>query len=172
MIDQQVLEMADKTVEMELPVPYSLRGGAFVTATVLRAVDPRSEKWLPVRASGSARLVTDHSNRLVPLTLEAPAKVRPGQKIHVSARAGCAIDPANPPVVHLWAVDEGILLCTDYHTPGPLGYFLGQRPHEVTTADLFNDLLPDYKRPADIHKIGASNALNIPPSTPPVDIHK
>jgi uncharacterized protein YfaS (alpha-2-macroglobulin family) len=154
-IDQQVLEMDDKTFEMELPVPLDLRGGAFVTATVLRAVDPKSEKWLPVRASGSARLVTDHSGRQVALSLDAPAKVRPGQKIHVIARAGAAIDPANPPVVHLWAVDEGILLCTAYRTPGPLGYFLVQRPHEVATVDVFGDLMPDYQRPADIRKIGA-----------------
>jgi uncharacterized protein YfaS (alpha-2-macroglobulin family) len=140
---------------LELPLPADLRGGAFVSATVVRAVDPQAAKWLPVRASGLAHLTTDHSSRRLELSIDAPSKVRPGQKVRVTARTAPVAKADNPPVVHLWAVDEGVLLCTAYRTPAPMDYFLCQRGQEVGTADLFDSLMPDYKRPADIRKIGA-----------------
>jgi uncharacterized protein YfaS (alpha-2-macroglobulin family) len=57
-------------------------------------------------------------------------------------------------MLHLFAVDEGILLAGDTDTPDPHGHFFAKRQSLVTTADLFPDLLPDMHRPADMVKIG------------------
>ena len=154
-IDRQVMEVPGRTATLELPVPFALRGGAFVTATVVRAVDPSADKWLPHRAMGMARLVTDHAPSRMALTIDAPARRRPGRKIRVNLRTAAAIPGRDPAMVHLWAVDEGVLLTTAYRTPDPLGHFLAQRRLEVATSDTFADLLPDHKRPASIAEIGA-----------------
>jgi uncharacterized protein YfaS (alpha-2-macroglobulin family) len=154
-LDSRVVQLAEKSTELELPVPAGLRGGAFVTATVVRAVDPDKDKWLPHRAMGLARLSTDRAGHDLPVTIEAPGKIEPGRKVRVTVVAGGPGDPQRPGLVHLWAVDEGILLTTAFRTPHPGEHFFAPRRLEVETSDLFGDLLPDYKRPASIARIGA-----------------
>jgi alpha-2-macroglobulin len=154
-VDRRVVEMIDKTVELDLPVPADLRGGAFITATIVRPVDSGSDEWLPHRAMGIARLKTDHSDFSMPLDIQAPAKARPGEQIRVTVHTTDSLDPARPARVHLWAVDEGILLTTAFRTPDPRKHFFGPQRLGVITADVFGDLLPDYKRPGSIERIGA-----------------
>ena len=150
-----VAEVAHNTAELEVPLPPELRGGAFLTATVVRPVDPERKNWLPHRAMGMARIRLDHDDRRLPLTVSAPRQPRPGEPLMVTVDAGPPSDPNRPPVVHLWAVDEGILLCSRYGTPDPQRFFLSPRSPGVRTADLFFRLLPDYARPAGMARIGA-----------------
>ena len=162
-VDQRVIVLAGSTAEIELPVPATLRGGAFVSATLIRGFDPAQDKWLPYRALGLVRLLTDPQNQVLPVKISAPATARPGSSVavRVETSAPPAAEPAAAPaVVHLWAVDEGILRTTAYVTPNPLEHFFGKRQLEVSSADIFADLLPDYRRPADIARIGGDGGDN------------
>ncbi len=158
-LDQRVMPMASKTAELTLPLPATLRGGAFVTATVVGAIDPSRPKWLPHRAMGLARIETSHAGHKIELAIDAPPKAQPGQRLQVKVRATAPLDPSCPPLLHLWAVDEGILLTTDFRTPAPLEHFFGARMLEVESSDLFDQLMPDYQRPADILSIGGGDSL-------------
>lgn len=158
-LDQRVMQMAGKTAELTLPLPATLRGGAFVTATVVGPIDPSRPKWLPHRAMGLARIETSHAGHKIELAIDAPPKAQPGQRVQVKVRAAAPLDPSCPPMLHLWAVDEGILLTTQFQTPAPLEHFFGARMLEVESSDLFDQLMPDYQRPADILSIGGGDSL-------------
>jgi hypothetical protein len=151
----QVAEVAKNTAELDLPIPADLRGGAFLVGTVVRAVDPTRKSWLPHRAMGMARVKTDHSARRLAVTVAATAKARPGENVTINVEGATAADPGRPAYVHLWAVDEGILLAAAYRTPDPMPFFLGQRGAGMSTSDIFSCLLPDYERPAGMTHIGA-----------------
>ena len=150
-----VVEVAANSAELQVPLPQDLRGGAFITATVVRAVDPKQTSWLPHRAMGMARVVVDHTAQQIPLALTAPPKARPGEAVSITVETGAPSDPDHPALVHLWAVDEGILLAAAYQTPNAEAFFLRPRRPGVETADLFFCLLPDYTRPAGMTRIGA-----------------
>lgn len=144
----QVVELKDASKQVVVPIPGSLRGGAFVSATVLRPIDHTGEKWRPHRARGLTRLMTDHSSDRLIVNLDAPVQAAPSQVVDVQ------VQTAPHAAVHLWAVDQGILATTDYSTPDPHDHYYGARRHETITSDVFGKLLPDYRRPATLHRIG------------------
>jgi hypothetical protein len=153
-VSHQIARIAENTCQLDVNLPQDLRGSAFLTATVVRAVDPNQESWLPHRGLGTVQVLMDHASRRMAVSIDAPAKARPGEAATVTVDAGRPADPNLPALVHVWAVDEGILLAAAYETPEPYEYFLGPRTAGVWTADVFNWLLPDFKRPAGIVRIG------------------
>ncbi len=153
-IEQRVIAMAENTTTLEIPIPATLRGGAFITAAVVRAIVPEDKSWLPHRAFGLARVVTDHADHKVPIQLTAPSRVQPAESTTVTIQTAKPESGKPTPLVHLWAVDEGILLTTNYPTPNLGEHFLGQRELGVSTSDVYADLLPDHQRPADWSRIG------------------
>lgn len=150
-----IAQITDNTAEVEVPLPRELRGGAFITATVVRQVDPKRKSWLPHRAMGMARVLIDHDSKRLPVTFIASKKAEPGKGLSVTVKTAPPTDPQRPTFVHLWAVDEGILLAAAYRTPDLHGFFLGPRRAWVATADLFSRLMPDYDMPAQMTRIGA-----------------
>lgn len=153
-IEQRVVAMPENTTTVELPIPATLRGGAFITAAVVRAIIPEDKSWLPHRAFGLARIITDHSGHELPIQIQSPSRLQPGESTTVTIQTTKPESGKPVPLVHLWAVDEGILLTTRYPTPNLLEHFLGQRRLGVTTEDVYADLLPDHQRPADWSRIG------------------
>ena len=154
-VTHRIVQLTEGTARLDLPVPGDLRGGAFVTATVIRPIDPTDKKWLPHRAMGMAPLATTHEAKRLDLAISAPKKVLPGAKVPVTVQTPSPADPARPPVVHLWAVDEGILLTTAFKTPAPLEHFLARRRLGVASADLYSRLMPDHRRVSSMARIGA-----------------
>lgn len=154
-VSHQVTDVTGNSTTIELPIPSELRGGAFVTGTLVRPIDPERDQWLPHRAMGMARLLIDHAESNLEVLISAPDEAQPGESITVSAAIAGPIDPDCPPLVHLWAVDEGILLPTNYQTPDPRKYFFAPRKSSVATSDVFADLLLDIKRPDSMENIGA-----------------
>jgi len=151
----QITDVVNNTAEVELELDRELRGSVFVSATVVRAVDPEARNWLPHRAMGMKRLLMDHEGQRLAVKIEAAEKSEPGTVVSVSVETGKAADPNSPAMVHLWAVDEGLLLPTAYMTPDIHRYFFAPRGPGVFTSDLFYNLLPDYERPGTISRIGA-----------------
>ncbi len=147
----EVLPGAEATVNV--PVPDHLRGGALLTAAVIRPVLPESEDWRPHRALGAVRIETRHDARRIPVTITAPDQAPPGGTIEVAVAVNPDL-PGGPALLHLFAVDEGILLTANTRTPDPHAHFFSPRKSTVATTDLFPDLLPDFKRPASMLTIG------------------
>ncbi len=153
-VAHRIAKTQQNTCELDVPFPADLRGSAFLTATVIRAVDPNQESWQPHRGLGTARVLMDHTPQRMAVTIDAPAKARPGESLSVTVDTGRPSDPNRPALVHVWAVDEGILLAGAYRTPDLFTFFLGPRAPGVSTADVFDWLLPDFKRPSSMVRIG------------------
>jgi len=153
-VAHHIARIVENTRELEVPLPAELRGSAFLTATVIRPVDPNQESWLPHRGLGAVQVLMDHASHRISVSIDAPAKAQPGEPVTVAVDAGRPSDPNQPALVHVWAVDEGILLAGAYETPDLLDFFLGPRALGVATADVFSWLLPDYKRPSGMARIG------------------
>jgi len=151
----QIHKVQNNTAEFEVLLPDGLRGAVFLTATVVRAIDPLQENWLPHRAMGTTQVLIDHEKQQLAVKINGPGTAEPGETVSLTVDAGPPTDPNHPALVHLWAVDDGILLTTGYRTPDAHGFFLGPRWSGVSTADIFLRLLPDHKRPAGTTRIGA-----------------
>ena len=156
-VHHQMVELTGNTATVDLPIPSSLRGGAFLTGTLVRPIDPQRDEWLPHRAMGMARLIMDHTGSSLDVEIAAPATAQPDETISVSVTVDRLPGSAIPPMVHLWAVDDGILLPTHFETPDPGKFFFAPRESVVETADMFADLLPDIKRPESFEHIGADD---------------
>jgi alpha-2-macroglobulin len=160
-IHHEIVELKGSTIDLAVPLPKNLRGGAFLTASVVQGIDTSQKKWLPHRAMGMKRIQLDHKQKLLPIDIQLPAQVRPLQKVEVTVTTDKPIDPNHPPMVHVWAVDEGILLPTAYQVPSPYDFFLCPRRLAVFTSDLFYRLLPDFARPETTTRIGAGERFAV-----------
>lgn len=147
-LSSQVVEFKETSATARINVPATLRGGAFVSATLLRAIDPKEKSWLPHRARGIARLETDHESSRASIEITAAARVDLKDELPISVTT----KPGT--LIHLWAVDEGILATSGFQTPDPLRHFFAPRKNEVISSDVFSRLLPDHHRPASVHRIG------------------
>ncbi|MBK8267583.1 MAG: hypothetical protein IPK83_04475 [Planctomycetes bacterium] len=152
--EYKVVEISSSPATVEIFVPTTLRGDAFVTATLVRPVDPERKKWLPNSARGIARLPIKKASRALPVELVGPANLGSRECAKISVQTGIG-DFERPPVVHVWAVDDGILLSTGYQSPDPLHHYFGPRALDVESTDMFASLMPDVARPASMLKIGA-----------------
>ena len=113
-LSSQVVELKETSATARVNVPATLRGGAFVSATLLRAIDPKVNSWLPHRARGIVRLETDHESSRASIEITAAARVDLKDELPVSVTT----EPGT--LIHLWAVDEGILATSGFQTPDPL----------------------------------------------------
>lgn len=148
--------------QLGIPVPADLRGGAIVTAQVIRPLDATQSSWSPHRAYGILRVPTSHPESLVAVEITAPERVRPGERVTVSVNA-----PADPrgatggraAICHLWAVDEGIRLAGGHRPPSPRAHFFGPRAYTGRTTDAWFDLVPDLRLAGIALHIGGDSGL-------------
>jgi uncharacterized protein YfaS (alpha-2-macroglobulin family) len=153
-ISTRVIEMSGSGVEVPLEVSESLRPNAYVSASVIRAIDPQA-KWRTHRAHGTARLTVDPGDRRLAVEIVTPAEVRPLSMLDLNLRVTDAAGRpvANAPVT-VAAVDEGILQLTSFRTPDPLGFFYADRALAVESSDIFGQLMPEVARPEKVSTIG------------------
>ncbi|MCH2137206.1 MAG: MG2 domain-containing protein, partial [Phycisphaerales bacterium] len=139
-----------------LTIPEGVRDTCFVGATLIRPLDHARESWLPLRARGATRLRVDRSGHILEATITSIDRAKPGDVIEVEVTIPPEeITGSAPPQVHLWAVEEGVLLLTDYTVPDLSGLFFQDRRRVVEAASTMGDLLPDYARPETTDRIGA-----------------
>ena len=151
----RVVSFTGRDGQVELPLDESIRGGAFITVSMVRAIDPGRDSWLPHRAAGMIRVPMSHELERLAMSVDAPSETRPGTEVPVRLQVtGDRGDAAAPAMAHIWAVDEGLLQVTLHRTPDPHAHFLGARRSGVRTSDIFGDLLPDHARPESVDRIG------------------
>jgi alpha-2-macroglobulin len=154
-LNYYLAEVKDNSAELNVPIEQTARGCVYISATVVRKLDPQQQDWLPHRGYGMNRITIDHLASRIPVVINSPDKLQPQEEALVTVDTGTPPDPNHPAMVHLWAVDEGILLTTNYQTPKPYEFFLSPRRPGVFSADMFNQLMPDFKRPDTVVNIGA-----------------
>jgi uncharacterized protein YfaS (alpha-2-macroglobulin family) len=146
-LQSQVIDMPASHVVVPVDVTADCRPGAFITATVLRPVDPNAA-WRPHRAFGVARLNVDPGDRKLAVAIDAPEELRPMRSLDVGLTVTDADGNAVPDAaVNVAAVDEGICSLTDFQTPDPLAFFSAPRALGVDSADLYGLLVPETARP-------------------------
>lgn len=150
----QVVDMAANAADVPVTLPAELPANAFIAATVVRAIEP-DKAWRTHRAFGVARFTVDPSMHRLDVKLSAAADMRPQRTLDVDVAVTDFTGKASPhTAVTLVAVDEGILRVTDFKTPDPLAYFLGQRALGVETADLYGKLMPEVPRIDGVARTG------------------
>jgi uncharacterized protein YfaS (alpha-2-macroglobulin family) len=161
----QVVGLKTNGAEVPMTLPAHLPPNAFIGATVVRAVEANKE-WRTHRAYGVARFNVDPSPHRLNVALKAPVELRPDTTLDVDVAVTDASGQGTKDAsVVLFAVDEGILRLTDFHTPDPLAYFTGPRALGVETSDLYDRLMPEVPKPEALAQVGgdAEEALRSSP---------
>jgi len=129
---------ADTTASVQtIQLPDDFEGDGYVMVSLLRSrtsnqvyVSPLSYAVVPFRIRLDRRTLTPE--------VSVPAEARPGETLEVRYRT------AEPAVVALMAVDEGILQVARWQTPEPLTRFFDKRSLEVLTRQNLDLLLAEY----------------------------
>ncbi|MDD2463657.1 MAG: alpha-2-macroglobulin [Desulfobulbus sp.] len=120
-------------------VPQGLEGNGYVTVQFLR--DPNSaEIFMSPLSSGVAPFSVSLAARTLPLTLQSPKTIEPGQDLQID------LSSKETAKAVVFAVDEGILQVARYKTPNPLAHFFEKRSLDVQTSQILSMILPEFSR--------------------------
>ncbi|HKR37296.1 MAG TPA: alpha-2-macroglobulin [Steroidobacteraceae bacterium] len=122
-----------------IKLPDGLEGNAYVTVTFVRDAGSQEIYTSPL-SYGVQPFSIDVDARRNQVTVETPALVKPGQEITFRYSS------ARPSRVVLFAVDEGILQVANYRTPDPLGHFFAKRALQVSTLQILDLILPEFRQ--------------------------
>lgn len=134
--DAQIVTLAGNTADIAIAIKPEYMPGVYVTATLVRRAGD-VPAGSPARAFGATALSVDRTSGRLPLSVTAPAEMRPGGKL----TAEVAAPPGS--LVTVAAVDEGILQLVAQKTPDPFAFFYAKRQLQVDTHDTFSMLLPE-----------------------------
>ncbi|MGE0516229.1 MAG: alpha-2-macroglobulin, partial [Hyphomicrobiaceae bacterium] len=123
----------------DLPVDGKWLPGAYVTATLYRALD-EGQKRMPGRALGVAWLGLDTSPQTLSIAVQSPEKVLPGQVMTVPVKVD-GLAGGDEARITVAAVDVGILNLTRFASPAPEKWFHAQRRLGIEIRDLYGRLI-------------------------------
>lgn len=122
----------------KIRLPAGIEGNAYVQVTFVR--DPSSpEIYASPLSYGIAPFSIALNARRSALTLESPEWVKPGEPLVIRYHSD------RPGRIALFAVDEGILQVAAYKTPDPLAYFFQKRALAVSTRQMLDLILPEFR---------------------------
>ena len=148
---------ADGT-QLTVPVGEDWGVGAYVLATGFRPAGADARARGPGRAVGVAWFALDTADRILDVAIEAPGEIRPRQEITVPVTvAGLGADAAA--YVTLAAVDEGILLLTDFASPDPTDHYFGRRALGLEMRDAYGRLIISDGRRGRVRSGGDGDQL-------------
>lgn len=124
---------------IELPVTDDWTAGVYVTASVLRPMDP-TEARLPSRAMGLAHAAIDPGPRQLTARFDVPAEATPRAPLDIALKVD-GMAPGTTAWATLAAVDVGILNLTGHKAPDPGAHYFGQRKLGVAIRDLYGRLI-------------------------------
>ncbi|MDD2833458.1 MAG: alpha-2-macroglobulin [Methylotenera sp.] len=136
---QQWFKVDNQASVQKIKLPANFEGNGYVSVQFVR--DPGSDEIFTSPLSyGVIPFATSLAQRTNTLKLSAPSLIKPGQTLKIkleSAQKGRAV---------VFAVDEGILQVARYQNPDALGYFFQKRQLEVSTSQILDMILPEFKR--------------------------
>lgn len=120
-------------------LPEGLEGNAYVTVTFVRDAGSQEIYTSPL-SYGVQPFSIDVDARRNQVTVQSPALAKPGEEVTFRYSS------ARPSRLVLFAVDEGILQVASYRTPDPLGHFFAKRALEVSTLQILDLILPEFRQ--------------------------
>ena len=120
-------------------LPDGLEGNAYVTVTFVRDAGS-SEIYTSPLSYGVQPFSIDVDARRNQVTVESPQLAKPGAEVTFRYSS------TRPSRLVLFAVDEGILQVASYRTPDPLGHFFAKRALEVSTLQILDLILPEFRQ--------------------------
>ena len=122
-----------------IQVPADFEGSGYVSVQFVR--DPSSDEiFLSPLSYGVAPFAGNLEARTEPLRLNAPRQVKPGDTLNMR------VTPTSAARVAVIVVDEGILQVARYRDPDPVGYFFQKRLLEVSTSQILDLILPEFRK--------------------------
>ncbi|HEX9627081.1 MAG TPA: alpha-2-macroglobulin [Acidiferrobacterales bacterium] len=119
-------------------VPADLEGNGYVNVAFVRAMGS-PEIFMSPLSYGVAAFSVSREKRMNAITLEHAELARPGEPLRIRYRT------ERPGKIVVFAVDEGILQVAGYKTPDPLSHFFRKRALEVSTAQILDLILPEFR---------------------------
>ena len=136
---QQWFKVDSQSSVQKIKLPADFEGNGYVSVKFVR--DASSDEIFTSPLSyGVVPFVTSLAQRNNALKLIAPALIKPGQVLKMQLQS------AKPGRAVVFAVDEGILQVARYQNPDALGYFFQKRQLEVSTSQILDMILPEFKK--------------------------
>jgi len=137
-MEHQVVEVANNSAEINLPISGEHLPNVFVSATVFKGHSAESATPFLV-GHGYQPLLVEEANNKIEVQIEAPDRIKPrrNQEIVVKTNANANVH------VTVAVVDEGILQIKSFKTPDPYGFMYAKRKLGVSSYDLYEYLLDE-----------------------------
>jgi uncharacterized protein YfaS (alpha-2-macroglobulin family) len=127
------------TTVQKIVLPATFEGNGYLSVSYIRDINS-DEIFMSPLSYGVAPFSVSRERRTVKIALRTPHLAKPGEGYRIKYKTD------RPTRIVLFAVDEGILQVARYNTPDPLGYFFQKRALEVTTSQILDLILPEFKR--------------------------
>ena len=118
-------------------LPQNFEGSGYINVAFVRALDSK-EIFVSPLSYGVVPFTANIEKRRLKIDLQAAAKVKPGEPLHISYKTD------RPSKIVIFAVDQGILQVTDYKTPDPLTYLFRKCALGVETAQIVDLIIPEF----------------------------
>jgi uncharacterized protein YfaS (alpha-2-macroglobulin family) len=173
LLTTQTTDVKEGTTQVKIPVGKDWGSGAYVVATLRRPLDAAAQR-MPGRAIGLKWFGIDKKTRTLQVTLSPPALVRPNTTLKLPAKLG-GLNPGEDAKIVVAAVDVGILNLTNYKSPAPDDYYLGQRRLTSEIRDLYGQLIDGMQGTHGQLKTGGDGAgaelQGSPPTQKPLALY-
>ena len=123
----------------KIVLPKTFEGNGYVSVSYIRDINS-DEIFMSPLSYGVAPFSVSRDRRTAKIFLRSPELAKPGEPYRIRYKTD------RPTRIVLFAVDEGILQVARYGSPNPLGYFFQKRALEVTTSQILDLILPEFKR--------------------------
>jgi uncharacterized protein YfaS (alpha-2-macroglobulin family) len=123
----------------KIVLPKTFEGNGYVSVSYIRDINS-DEIFMSPLSYGVAPFSVSRERRTAKIVIRSPEMAKPGEPYRIRYKTD------RPARIVIFAVDEGILQVAHYGTPNPLGYFFQKRALEVTTSQILDLILPEFKR--------------------------
>lgn len=121
-----------------IEVPQGLDANGYVQVAFVRAIDS-PELYVSPLSYGVVPFSVSRKRNQLELSVTAERLSRPGRPLTLHFKTD------RPSKLAVFAADEGILQVAHYETPDPLSFFLAKRALEVSTRQIVDQLLPEFR---------------------------
>ncbi len=123
----------------KIKLPAGIEGNAYIHVGFVRDLGS-DEIYSSPLSYGVQPFSINLDARKNPIRLDVPSLVKPGDSLKIG------YSTQRPARIVVFAIDEGILQVAAYHTPDPLSHFFEKRSLEVTTAQILDLIMPEFRR--------------------------
>ncbi|MFK7752862.1 MAG: alpha-2-macroglobulin family protein [Sedimentitalea sp.] len=164
-IERRAVDVPAGASVIPLTVAPEWGTGAYVSATVIRAMDAASGQT-PTRAIGLAHAKVEPVGKVLSVSIDAPEVGEPRQSQTIGLEVTGAATGSEVWLT-LAAVDLGILNLTGFDSPDPEGHYFGQRRLGVELRDVYGRLIDATNGAMGTVRSGGDNDAGLRMQSPP-----